>query len=156
MSEGDRGQQAAGALGVCVSCEGDVLPFTGATRTDGGKFLCGNCTAKLKAMASRRPRPRKVRAPSSTDAATVEAKPEPWKAAIERAAAKRATAERERVNRENALSRHYPEPEPVPGARWLSLGHGNFALVDERDYHRVEPHRWHKEKRKRTATRCAA
>jgi hypothetical protein len=45
------------------------------------------------------------------------------------------------VNREQ-LVRQWAEPVAVVGARWVQLGHGNFALVDEDDYERVNASKW--------------
>lgn len=35
-----------------------------------------------------------------------------------------------------------PEPTPVPGARWVPLTRGRFALVDEADFAAVSIHFW--------------
>lgn len=40
------------------------------------------------------------------------------------------------------LRRDYPEPPPVHGARWVQLGHGRFALVDDSDYDSVSRGSW--------------
>lgn len=36
-----------------------------------------------------------------------------------------------------------PQPPPVPGAKWLTLDQGKFALVDEADYPAVADVVWH-------------
>lgn len=35
-----------------------------------------------------------------------------------------------------------PEPPPVPGARWIALTKGQFALVDEADFERLSQSSW--------------
>lgn len=39
-------------------------------------------------------------------------------------------------------NRGYPEPAAVPGARWLELGKGRFALVDEQDFAELGRYLW--------------
>lgn len=39
--------------------------------------------------------------------------------------------------------RQHPEPNPVPGARWLRLTRGKFALVDEDLFDRLNRSKWH-------------
>lgn len=39
-----------------------------------------------------------------------------------------------------------PEPPPIAGARWIALGRGKFALVDDTDYQTVTQYRWHYDK----------
>lgn len=36
----------------------------------------------------------------------------------------------------------HEEPPPRPGLRWLELGDGHWATVDEADWRLVMPHRW--------------
>lgn len=38
--------------------------------------------------------------------------------------------------------REFPEPSPVPGAKWIQLGKAQFALVDEADFCSVNASRW--------------
>lgn len=40
------------------------------------------------------------------------------------------------------VDRNAPEPAAIPGARWVALGHGAFALVDDADYERVAKIYW--------------
>lgn len=39
-------------------------------------------------------------------------------------------------------SRSTPEPEPVPGCRWVPLTQGKFALVDEQNFEEVSMFNW--------------
>lgn len=39
--------------------------------------------------------------------------------------------------------RQHPEPDPVPGARWLRLTRGKFALVDEDLFDQLNQSKWH-------------
>ena len=41
-----------------------------------------------------------------------------------------------------------PEPAPIPGARWIPLTQGLFALVDEADWALVAPFLWHAARRR--------
>lgn len=40
------------------------------------------------------------------------------------------------------LSYGHPEPDPIPGKRFLEVGDGHFAWVDEADYDFVKIYRW--------------
>lgn len=44
---------------------------------------------------------------------------------------------------EIASRRKVSEPNPIPGARWIALTQGKFALIDEQDFERVSEHSWH-------------
>jgi len=39
--------------------------------------------------------------------------------------------------------RDHPEPDPVPGARWIHLTRGKFALVDEDLFEELDQRPWH-------------
>lgn len=46
------------------------------------------------------------------------------------------------LSRTGAGQRNYPEPPPVPGARWLQLGDQRLALVDAADFERANRKNW--------------
>jgi hypothetical protein len=46
------------------------------------------------------------------------------------------------LNINKRLPRDFAEPPSVDGARWLQLGHGEFALVDVDDFERVNALPW--------------
>ena len=57
----------------------------------------------------------------------------------EAAAAARAA---ELMKRGESREERAPEPAPVPGARWIVLSQGKFALIDEADFERVSVFNW--------------
>lgn len=46
-----------------------------------------------------------------------------------------------------AQNRGCPEPPPIPGARWLELGGGRFALIDEDLYSEASKNFWSKNRK---------
>lgn len=46
------------------------------------------------------------------------------------------------IRKPRVIARRHPEPPPVPGARWIPLNRGKFALVDEADFADVSRFTW--------------
>jgi hypothetical protein len=100
------------------------------TRRDSGKYCSLPCSAKAQ-------RRHDDRSCDRCGAAFVAR----WANARFCSAPCRVAAQRE-GNRRPTLDRTDPEPDAVPGARWVALGRGRFGLVDADDFARAEGHSW--------------
>jgi hypothetical protein len=46
------------------------------------------------------------------------------------------------MGKRHKLTYGHPEPEPIPGKRFIEVGDGDFVWVDEADYDLVKAYRW--------------